>query len=101
MLEIGFGHKIPKLNFVSHLKISQENRKKNFYDQTYQKKWKNLNFLLNGQYLLLEFSHFLLLFDGIICQNDFILKGSELIFQWKTKFSLGILWSKSYFKYFV
>ena len=25
MLEIGFGHKIPKLNFVSHLKISQEN----------------------------------------------------------------------------
>ena len=40
--EIGFGHKIPKLNFVSHLKISQENCKKNFYDQTYQKKWKKV-----------------------------------------------------------
>ena len=30
VLEIGFGHKIPKLNFVSHLKISQENCRKNF-----------------------------------------------------------------------
>ena len=38
MLEIGFGHKIPKLNFVSHLKISQENFRKKNYDQTYYKK---------------------------------------------------------------
>ena len=30
VLEIGFGLKIPKLNFVSHLKISQENCRKNF-----------------------------------------------------------------------
>jgi hypothetical protein len=27
--EIGFGHKMPKLNFVSHIKISQENLRKN------------------------------------------------------------------------
>ena len=37
MLEIGFGQKIPKLNFVSHLEISQENFRKKFYDQTYRK----------------------------------------------------------------
>ena len=28
VLEIGFGHKIHKLNFVSHLEISQQNCKK-------------------------------------------------------------------------
>ena len=38
MPEIGFGHKIPKLNFVSHLEISQENFRKKFYDQTLCKK---------------------------------------------------------------
>ena len=38
MLEIGFGHKIPRLNFVSDLKISQENLRKESYDQTYHKK---------------------------------------------------------------
>ena len=51
--EIGFGHKIPKLNFVSHLKISQQNcRKKKLgpnIPKKSGKKWKNLNFLLNGQ----------------------------------------------------
>ena len=41
MVEIGFSHKIPKLNFVSHLKISQGIFRKKFYDQTNQKKWKN------------------------------------------------------------
>ena len=30
MLEIGSGRKIPKLNFVSHLKISRENCRKTF-----------------------------------------------------------------------
>ena len=38
MLEIGFEHKIPKLNFVSYLKISLENLTKKSYDQTYHKK---------------------------------------------------------------
>ena len=38
MLEIGFDHKIPKVNFVSHLKISLENLTKKSYDQTYHKK---------------------------------------------------------------
>ena len=32
---------------------------------------------------------------------DFILKFSKLIFQWETKFSLGILCSKPYFKHFI
>ena len=32
MLEIGFSHKIPRLNFVSYLKISQENLRKKIYD---------------------------------------------------------------------
>jgi hypothetical protein len=38
VLEIGFGHKIPKLKIVSHLKISLENLRKKSYDQTYHKK---------------------------------------------------------------
>jgi hypothetical protein len=52
VLEIGFDQKIPKLNFVSHLKISLENLKKKIVPQKSEKKWKNLNFLLNGQNLL-------------------------------------------------
>ena len=56
MLEIGFDHKIPKLDFVSHLKVSLDNLKKQQHianiPQKSEKKWKNLNFLLNGQNLL-------------------------------------------------
>ena len=43
VLEIGFGHKIPKLNFVSHLKISQENlKKKNHMTKHTKTKWKKV-----------------------------------------------------------
>ena len=38
MLKTGFDHKIPKLNFVCHLKISLENLRKKIDDQTYHKK---------------------------------------------------------------
>ena len=63
MLEIGFGHKIPKLNFVSHLKISQENLRKKSYDQTYYKKVEN-----SGKTLISCLMCKIPLFGGIICQ---------------------------------
>ena len=69
MLEIGFEHKIPKLNFVSNLKIRLENLRKKSYDQTYHKKvenrWKTSIFCLMGK--IQNFRVFPL-FGGIICQ---------------------------------
>ena len=72
MLEIGFGHKIPKLNFVSHLKISQENFRKNFYDQAYHKKVekseKTLISCLMGNIPYFSFSDF---FEACLVINIF------------------------------
>jgi hypothetical protein len=69
VLEIGFGHKIPKLDFVSRLKISQEILKKKSYDQTYHKKMeKSLKTLISC--LMGKFPYFGVfpVFGGIICQ---------------------------------
>ena len=69
MLEIGVGHKIPKLNFVSHLEISQENLRNKSYDQTYHKKvekcGKTLISCLMGK---IPYFRVFSLFGGIICQ---------------------------------
>ena len=68
MLEIGFDHKIPKLNFVSHLKISLENLRKKSYDQTYHKKveksGKTLISCLMGK---IPYFRVFSLFGGMIC----------------------------------
>ena len=72
MLEIGFDHKIAKLNFVSHSKISLENLTKKIYDQTYQKKWKKVE--KSGKTLISslvgKISYFRVfpLFGAIFCQ---------------------------------
>ena len=69
MLEIGFDHKIPELDFVSHLKISIENLTKKSYDQTYHKKVEN-----SGKTLIsciigkIPYFSVFPLFGGIICQ---------------------------------
>ena len=69
MLEIGFDHKTPKLNFVSNLKISLENLRKKSYDQTYHKKveksGKTLISCLMGK---IHYFRVFPLFGGIICQ---------------------------------
>ena len=54
-------------------------------------KWKTSNFLLNGQNTLSKGFPSFWWYDW---SYDFILKFSKLIFQWETKFSLGILCSK-------
>ena len=69
MLEIGFGHKIPKLNFVSHLKISQENcRKKISWPNIPKKVEKSGKTLIS--WLMGKIPHFRVfpLVGGIICQ---------------------------------
>ena len=69
MLEIGFGHKIPKLNFVSHLKISQENLRKKSYDGTYNKKVeKSGKNLISCLMCKIPYFRVFPLFGGIICQ---------------------------------
>ena len=69
MLEIGFGHKIPKLNFVSHLEISQENFRKKNYDQTYYKKVeKSEKTLISCLMSKIPYFRVFPLFGGIICQ---------------------------------
>jgi hypothetical protein len=62
--EIGFGHEIPKLNVVSHLKISLENLRKKSYDQTYHKKMEKsgktlISCFYGKKSSILEFYHFL------------------------------------------
>ena len=42
MLEIGFGQQIPKLDFVSHLKISREKLRKNHMTKHTVKNWQKL-----------------------------------------------------------
>ena len=69
MLEIGFGHKIPRLDFVSHLKISQENLRKKSYDQTYHKKVeKSGKTLISSLMYKIPYFRVFPLFGGIICQ---------------------------------
>ncbi len=54
-----------------------------------EKKWNNCNFLLNGQNPLFQsFSTFF----GMCGHKKIFLQFSWLIFKWKTKFILGILW---------
>jgi hypothetical protein len=93
VLEIGFGHKIPKLNFVAHSKIYQENLRKKSYYQIYhnkvEKSGKTLISCLMGK---IPYFGVFPTFWWYNLSNNFILKFSKQIFQWKTIFSLGILW---------
>ena len=68
MLEIGFGHKIPKVNFVSHLKISQENFRKKLYDQTYHKKVEKIGKTFSCLMGKIPYFRVFPLFGDMICQ---------------------------------
>ena len=93
MLEIGFGHKIPRLNFVSHLKISYENLRKKSYDGTYNKKVeKSGKNLISCLMCKIPYFRVFPLFGGIICQMILFSNFLSQFFKWETKFILGILW---------